>query len=490
MSQEPRADVVVQADGDPTQIEKCLQGVLLYSGQTLRTLVVVKGLPASPIVSAVLERLEQTDPRIHIVDHGPAAANVGSLNRGLAERAGDAVILEPDCVVGPGWLAGLGAVAYSEPRTACAIPLTSGIGRRTSTAAATVEAATSGLPAWTIVTSVAGSCAYLRGDVIDAVGLLDTRCASLESALRDWVTRASYLGFGVKRANRVFVQYSHSGEATTGVPASESDEQSELLHRSLDDHLASHAVRVEATGKLRVALDLRHLPREQVGTRTYAVGLGQGLAKIGEIDLTLLVREPAQAGDLEGRVVTAEDWNDDVEVIHKPAQVVVPAELKLLFESSAHVVITYQDLIGFRIPSVFPTDYQHERYVGTTSLSLPAVQRVIAYSQSAADEITAAFGIPDAEIAVIPLGADAGWFALVIPTMARPCASLARPRAISSASPPIFRTRTCPTFWTPTRSCAGGGGEVNHPAWCSPVTRRVHERIFIRHSSQARCPTA
>ena len=54
-------------------------------------------------------------------------------------------------------------------------------------------------------------------------------------------------------------------------------------------------MRVQSTGKLRVAFDIRHLPREQVGTRTYAVCLGQCLGEIPDIELTLLVREPAQA---------------------------------------------------------------------------------------------------------------------------------------------------------------------------------------------------
>ena len=114
--------------------------------------------------------------------------------------------------------------------------------------------------------------------------------------------------------------------------------------------------RLEGLGKLRVALDLRDLPAEQVGTRTYAVNLARQLGKLPEIELTLLVQNPAQAKGMQGRVVTAEAWADDVAVIHKPAQVMDPAELRLLFESSAHLVITYQDLIAFRIPLVFASE--------------------------------------------------------------------------------------------------------------------------------------
>jgi glycosyltransferase involved in cell wall biosynthesis len=162
-----------------------------------------------------------------------------------------------------------------------------------------------------------------------------------------------------------------------------------------------------APGKLRVALDLRDVPPEQVGTRTYAVNLARALLKLPEIDLTLLVQRPSQAKGMTGRVVTADAWADDVEVIHKPAQVVDPSLLRLLFESSAHLVITYQDLIAFRIPLVFGTEARFESYRATSRLMLPATQRVIAISENVRSEIAAEFGIPEDEIPVVMHGGEA-----------------------------------------------------------------------------------
>ncbi len=166
--------------------------------------------------------------------------------------------------------------------------------------------------------------------------------------------------------------------------------------------------RLESLGKLKVALDLRDLPREQVGTRTYAVNLARELGKLPELELTLLVQSPAQARGMQGRVVAAAAWADDVAVIHKPAQVLDPAELRLLFESKAQLVITYQDLIAFRIPLVFASESRFDSYRATSRLALPAVQRVIAISQSVRDEIAAEFGIPHSEIPVVMHGADSG----------------------------------------------------------------------------------
>ena len=74
------------------------------------------------------------------------------------------------------------------------------------------------------------------------------------------------------------------------------------------------------------------------------------------------------------------------------------------------MVITYQDLIAFRIPSTFLSSAQFEEYRATSRLTVPAAQRVIAYSESVRREIASEFGIPLAEIPVVPLGVEAGWF--------------------------------------------------------------------------------
>ena len=448
------------------------------------------------------------------MDHATPSGPVSAFNRGLAERAGDVVIVDDDCVVAAGWLAELASVAHSEPRTACAFPLMNGVGigfvpssglamASSTSAAAIVTAACAGLPSWTIASNVAGTCVYLRGDVVDAVGLLEVRRESLDLSLRDWVTRAAVLGFGVKRANHAYVHRTNPGQvarlgpsvfsdarSTSALPFPVAESQLESFDRSLDGRLAAHAVRVQSTGKLRVAFDIRHLPREQVGTRTYAVGLGRGLAELPEIDLTLLVRDPAQAAGLKGRVVTEDLWNDDVELIHKPAQVIVPAELKLLFESSAHVVITYQDLIGYQIPSVFPTDFQHDRYMGTSSLSMQAVQRVVAYSESAGHEITAAFGIPPEEIGVVGLGVDAGWFAHRADGDGETLRKLGVPARYFFSIATDFPHKNLPNLLDSYASCAGGGATMKRRPWSSPATPRVRGRIFMRRWSRKRCPTA
>ena len=187
--------------------------------------------------------------------------------------------------------------------------------------------------------------------------------------------------------------------------------------------------------------------------RTYAVNLARAASTLPELELTLLVQNPKQARGMQGRVVTAGTWADDVAVIHKPAQVMDPADLRLLFESKARLVITYQDLIAFRIPLVFASERRFESYRATSRLMLPAVQGVIAISDSVRCEIAGEFGIPPDEIPVVMHAAD--------DSCGRRIAQAGRPFGcpsnISSAWPAIIRTRisaTC-SMRTLGSGCAG-----------------------------------
>ncbi len=354
---------------------------------------------------------------------------------GSRNELADIVLLRSDVEVTSGWLDELADVVHSEQRTACVSPLSSheGCGSVPIHDAgnhlevrdvATLRAACAELPRCSAVPVLSGVCCYLRGDVIDAVGRLDISYPSLGLAVIDWVMRGADV-WGFPPSARIILMsgrwprieparsnedHDDQGLAMLSIRHPYLQPQLDWFDATLDRSIVSHAVRVHKTGTLRVAYDLRPLPPEQVGTRTYAVSLARALGKTPQIDLTLLVRDADQAQGLEGRVVTQEQWKDDVEVIHRPMQVIDPRDLQLLYESSAHLVLTYQDLIGYRIPQVFPSDAEFYSYRATSCLSLQGIQRILAYSESAAREIVEEFGVPREEVVVVPLGVDAGLF--------------------------------------------------------------------------------
>jgi alpha-1,3-rhamnosyl/mannosyltransferase len=434
MTRARTVDVLVVAyDCAPVTL-RCLEIVLRTGGPILNRLIIVASQPHARPLARKLEGLKRTNSAVLLLQCSAGLGDVEVYNRGLAERVADIVLLRSDIEVTSGWLEELVDVVYSEQRTACVSPLINHEGCYSvpvydsgqhikARDTATLRDVCAELPRWSHVPAVSGACCYLRGEVIDAVGRLDISYSSLDLAMIDWLMRAQNLGFSAKRANHVFVHQKASnragqadldpddqGLARLAVRHPHLQPQLDRFEATLERTLVPHALRVNQTGSLRVAYDLRPLPPEQVGTRTYAVSLAKALSAIPQLDLTLLVRDPVQAQGLEGRVVTQEQWQDDVEVIHRPMQVIDPRDLRLLYESSAHLVLTYQDLIGYRIPQVFPSDAEFYSYRATTCLCLQGLQRILAYSVSAAREIVEEFGIPSSEVVVVPLGVDAGLF--------------------------------------------------------------------------------
>jgi glycosyltransferase involved in cell wall biosynthesis len=426
-----KADVIVAVEHVNAAAMTCLERVLELSGDALHRLIVVAGMGAE----TARVQLTNLDPRVLVLGQSDSANDVERCNEGLSLREVDAVLLSSNTIVTEGWLSELSAVAHSEERAACASPISSDLWASASPLSpqlktvgaideSTARAALAGLPRWTTAPRLDACCVYLRREMIDAVGVLDASFTTLATAVADWVMRAQALGFLARWANHAFVIRTLRPELANYAKVVIDHSQARLedrhphlacqVHthdRSLDGRLVTHALGLVTTGKLSVGYDLRHLPPENIGTRTYAVNLAKALAELSEVELTLLVRCAVQADGLKGRVVTEDEWRDDVAVIHKPAQVFNPQELGLLFGSSAHVVITYQDLIAYRVPVVFSSDPEYEAYRATSGLSVQAAQKILAYSQIAAQEISSEFGIPLAELIAVPLGVEAELFA-------------------------------------------------------------------------------
>ena len=426
-----KVDVIMVANCGAPGTLLCLEGLLKANDPLLEKLIVVAGSSRDP----ALERLALEDSRVKVLYQSDDPSDVEACNRGLAERAGDVVLLPSESNVSSGWLSELSAVAHSEERSAFAWPLSSaGLSlAQNAMHAEQLVAGTDGdigpqavskLPRSITTPSVTGGCVYLRAEILDAIGLLDAGLSTRQAAIEDWVMRAQALGFFGKRANHAYA------DSVPARPYSSDDRlrssrdrailekrhphlahQVASFEQSLDGRLAQHACDFLRTGSIRVAYDLRHLPPQNVGTRTYALKLAEALAKIPEIELTFLVDVKAQAAGLSGQIMKSDEWRDEFAVIHKPAQFFNRRELTIPFGSSAHVVITYQDLIAYRVGAVFHGDADFEAYRTTSSLSLLCASGILAYSQSAHDEIASEFGIPGEEIAVAPLGAEADWFA-------------------------------------------------------------------------------
>jgi GT2 family glycosyltransferase len=424
-----QADVIVPVYRDTEMTVRCLRSVLEHGGSSLRSLMVVVDVSPEPDMGEALASLALSDERMRVIHNEHNMGFVATCNRGLAERRGDAVLLNSDTIVTPGWLCELAAVVHSDDHTACASPLSNNATFFSVPEFAletpadridceNVRAACAGLPRWTEMPTAHGFCLYMRGEALDRVGHLDPIFSPGYEEENDWVMRAQAKGFVAKRANRAFVY--HLGSQSFRKDRLELQarnarileqrhphyrDQAERSFFSLDARLAAHAVRVRSTGKVRVALDLRHLPRNQAPTVDDAIGLARALAALPEIDLTMIVHEAGQAVDVPGRIVSGDEPLLDVEVIHRPAPVFDPADLGLLFRSPSHVIISYPDLNAYRAQAVFANQDVASCYRAMSALALSASQMTITISEEARREIVAEFGLPIEEVAVIPLGA-------------------------------------------------------------------------------------
>lgn len=411
MAQARLVDVIVPVKRRGGELPRRLRSLGHNAGSTLgRLLIVVDGAAPETDSDSAWHESVRSEPRCLLLRSKPGSGWVDLCNRGLEERRGDAVVLHPDALVFPGWLDSLSAVARSADRVALAAPLSEGDGLSDGPLDWRLfQKAARGLPADTFLPRCGSVCNYLRGDIVDAVGPLDPRFGSPRAALDDWVARARNLGFFAKRAVRVFISSNcvRDDDDWTPSPADLAElhaghprmaDQVARFEGTLDAALARRAVDLQVSGSVKIALDLRHLPREANGTKHYALALGKALAELPDVELTLLANHPLQAEGVSGRLVHPNDWADDVAVIHKPAQIFDRRHSGLLYESSAHVVLTYQDLIAYRLPGVFDSEDDHAAYMNTSRITLPAAQAIVAISDNAGAEIEAEFGVPAEDV--------------------------------------------------------------------------------------------
>ena len=172
MADKARADVIVPVYRDTAMTVQCLESVLAHSGETLRSLIAVVDLSPEPDMGDALAKLASSDTRMRVLHNEQNVGFVATCNRGLAERAGDAVLLNSDTIVTPGWLAELAAVAHADSRTACVSPLSNNATFfsvpefAVETVAERVErelvrSACAGLPRWTEMPTAHGFCLVL-----------------------------------------------------------------------------------------------------------------------------------------------------------------------------------------------------------------------------------------------------------------------------------------------------------------------------------------
>ena len=225
-------DVVVPVYAGLDTTLACLDSLFAHSGRG-RRIVVVDDASPEPALAAALDRLAARR-RIRLFRHGRNRGFPAAANAGIAACAGrDAVLVNSDVLVFPGWLEGLRAAAYAAPDIGSATALSNEAsilsypgpaGSNTvpgaDVAARTARLALSANRGGTVDIPVGvGHCLYLRRDCLDATGPFrgDVFAQGYGEEV-DFCLRAGAQGWRHVAATGVFV--AHIGRRSFGAAAS------------------------------------------------------------------------------------------------------------------------------------------------------------------------------------------------------------------------------------------------------------------------------
>jgi glycosyltransferase involved in cell wall biosynthesis len=351
----------------------------------------------------------------------------------VAQRFPDAalVLVDDATEVGPSFLDDLLAVVVAEPDAATVTPLSNSAAFLSAPqrnlawpllppaltagdAAARVRDASLGLHPRT--PTALAHLALVTAPARALVGGFDAALTPRE-ALADFCARATAAGLAHVVADEVYVGHRGDGEA----PATERDpglvaaidEAANDRHSRLARALLAASVVLEP---LRVTVDARPLSGGVTGTTIHLVELIGALAARDDVHVRALL--PARVGDeaaaalrAMGGAVEAVDaatpWEQlgRTHVVHRPWQVESAQEMAALDRLGERTVVTNQDLIGYRTPSVFESAARWRDYRQATRDALGLAAMVLFFSQTAADDALADDLVVPDRARVVPLGA-------------------------------------------------------------------------------------
>lgn len=356
-----------------------------------------------------------------------AAATLSAAAR-AAGRA-DLVVLMPGVEPYGDWRERLRAAAHCDTGVASASAMLSGgpwapeplpaSGDLEATAA--IVAADSRRLRPRIAAPVAG-CVLLRRSALDATATAspdDHDATSPAAALAAFGERCIALGLSHVLADDVLA---------AGEPATPTADEARLLadrhpYRAAAEALdrrpespVSHALLVAGRhlDRLSVTIDGRGLAAARAGTQVHALELIAALGRTGRVRMRVVThdldpRTRAQLEAIEGLTLLEHESAHNApptDVVHRPSQVFELADLDLLAPLGHRLVVTHQDLIGYRIASYHESPEVWERYRRVTEWTLSAADHVVFFSEHARRDALADHLVEPASTSVVPIGVD------------------------------------------------------------------------------------
>lgn len=283
--------------------------------------------------------------------------------------------------------------------------------------------ATSSYPSATAMPVPDTEFVWVGRHVLHMIGTFDETFGEVREALADLALRAQRMAFITAKVSRALAHVVGDAIQASGLP---NDPRLTTNHpyyftqRTNAESDPALAMASRAAGAARddlsVCLDVRYLPEDAInGTSVYALELSRALVANTAARLSFCVRSETQRrslAELGLPTYVADGLPDDIQLLHRPAQVFDPSDLHLLLDAPVPYVITFQDLIGYRAASAFAGDGEsHALYQQTSYTAIRSAQGIIAISDHNRDDLIREFQLDSADVSTVHHGVNVAAFA-------------------------------------------------------------------------------
>jgi GT2 family glycosyltransferase len=427
--------VCIPVYGGHEEFVNCLTSVLAQTEADVPILICDDASPDERSAQFV-SRLADAGSGEHVIHYLRQPRNLGfpgNVNAAFAATApADVVLLNSDCAVGGGWLAGLRDAAYSDSRVATATALTNH-GTIVSVPARgrpeprlpeglSLDAAAAAVRAGSLclrprLPTAIGHCLFVRRSALELVGEFDLAFTPGYGEEVDFAQRCLHSGLCHVLADDVFVFHSGGASFSAGGTRNPAQERHERVIAARYPYYHDAVADIEndvtgplaralsaarrALGGLSVLIDARVLAGPMTGTQLQVLEVISALGRTESLRLSVVVpenlsnyAEATLARFPEVALVTRAELSDEeqfdrVDLVHRPYQINNDEDLVFLAGLGERLMITNQDLIGYHNPAYFASFEKWQGYRRLTRSGLAVADRVVFVSAHARDDALA-----------------------------------------------------------------------------------------------------
>jgi len=442
------AVVCIPVYGAPELFAECLTSVLTHTPAETQILIADDASPDPAIGDFVRSLAGTLQHELSYLRQPQNLGFPGNVNSAFAAAApADVVVLNSDCIVAEGWLAGLRRAACSDALVATSSALTNhgtivsvpernrpqpGIPQDQSLAHAAGAVRAFSLRFYPTLPTAIGHCMYIRRQALDLVGDFDLAFSPGYGEEVDFSQRCVLQGLIHIAADDVFVLH-HAG-ASFGADGKVNPIQEE--HDRIVEARYPYYKRATAAaastdfGRLpraiasakraikgpTVTIDGRCLGPLMTGTQVHTLELIKALDATNRIGVRVIVQPDmgAYAAAELGRrprvqLLPHTDVHpqmDKTDVAHRPYQVSNANDLLMLSCAGERQVITHQDLIAYRNPGYFAGYPQWDRHRRLTREALTFADHVVFFSHHAMKDAFSEDLVEPGRARVVYIGVD------------------------------------------------------------------------------------